>query len=209
MGNHPTTHYSQAKYEQRHWKGGVGGRQSQQGSALQTTGSHFSIGTGRNRNQYATTYNTITGRAPQNQYQKLKDEDIAAKRTHLMLGKAHNANFVTTNSKVYQSKANGHQEIDKNFVYNIKTNHFEYGDTRPQTFAQLKQHYTSSANLNYNNKGNAANLRSKLDESKKNDLRRNHFAIGGNSAFVIESTMSKQYRPASAMQRVDCKPALN
>ena len=63
--------------------------------------------------------------------------------------------------------------------------------------------------MNYNNKGNAASVRSKLDESKKNDLRRNHFSIGGNSAFVIETTMSKQFRPASAIQRVDCKPALN
>lgn len=26
MGNHPTTHYSQAKYEQRHWKGSVGAK---------------------------------------------------------------------------------------------------------------------------------------------------------------------------------------
>ena len=62
-------------------------------------------------------------------------DDIPAKRTHLMLGKAYKANFVTTNSKVYSEKTEGHQKIDKNFVYNIKTNHFDYGDTRPKTFA--------------------------------------------------------------------------
>ena len=42
--------------------------------------------------------------------------------------------------------------------------------------------YQSMTKASYNNKGDASLIRSKLDEDKKNDLRRNHFEIGGNSA---------------------------
>ena len=135
MGKHPTTHYSQAKYTTKFRDGLTGGRQSQGGSAAQTQATNFNIGTGRNRFQYATTYNTITGQAPLHNASRATLDDVPAKRTHIMLGRAHKASFVTTNSKIYDSKSHGSQAIDKNFVYNIKTNHFEYGDTRPQSFA--------------------------------------------------------------------------
>ena len=133
-------------------------------------------------------------------------DDIPAKRTHIMLGKAYKANFISTNQKTFLPKGSGHQAIDKNFVHNIKTNHFDYGDTRPQSFAQLKQHYTSQSNLNFNNKGDPNSVRSVLDQAKKDDLRTNHFTIGGNSASVMATSMNKQYRPATAVQRVECKP---
>ena len=136
-------------------------------------------------------------------------DDVPAKRTHIMLGKAFKSNYITTHQRQYSHKGHGHQPIDKNFVYNIKTNHFDYGDTRPQTFQQIKSHYTSQANLNYNNKGDASSIRSVLDEAKKNDLRQNHFTIGGNSASVRGTTMNQQFRPASAAQRVECRPGLN
>lgn len=37
----------------------------------------------------------------------------------------------------------------------------------------------------YNHKGNAAELRAVLDGKKKEDLRINHFEIGGSSANVV------------------------
>jgi hypothetical protein len=61
----------------------------------------------------------------------------------------------------------------------------------------------------YDFKGMANKLSAKLDESQKDDLRRNHFEVGGNTAKVFESTVSKQYRPLTAQQRGECKPALN
>ena len=138
MGKHPTTHYSQAAHSTRVREGLQGGRQDKQGSAAQTNGTNFNIGTGRNRNQYATTYNTITGQAPLHQASRVTLDDVAAKKTNIMLGKPYRSSFVTTNNRVYEPKSHGSQAIDKNFVYDIKTNHFEYGDTRRQSFAQIR-----------------------------------------------------------------------
>lgn len=190
MGKHPTTHYSQSQFTTRLREGLTGGKQHQTISAAQTCGSNFKIGTGRNRFQYATTYNTITGQAPLHTAERARMDDVPAKRTHIMLGKAYRASYVTTHNKCFSHKGKSIQAIDKNFVYNIKTNHFEYGDTTPQTFQQLKQHYTSQSNLMYNNKGNPNTVRSVLDQAKKDDLRANHFTIGGNSANSRGTTMN-------------------
>ena len=74
---------------------------------------------------------------------------------------------------------------------------------------QLNRHYMSNAKAAYGYKGDATKICAKLDEAKKNDLRRNHFFIGGNSANVINSSNSTVFRPLSAKQRVESKPALN
>jgi hypothetical protein len=67
----------------------------------------------------------------------------------------------------------------------------------------------SNAKAAYGYKGDAAKIQAKLDEAKKNDLRRNHFVIGGNSANVTATSNSTVFRPMSAKQRVESKPALN
>ena len=41
-------------------------------------------------------------------------------------------------------------------------------------------------------------IRANLDQKKRDDLRLNHFNIGGNSANVTKTTMEKSFRPASA-----------
>lgn len=63
--------------------------------------------------------------------------------------------------------------------------------------------------MKFNLKGNASQLRAKLDETKKNDLRRNHFTIGGPTANFKNTTSNLQYRPMTATQRVESRPSLN
>jgi len=47
-------------------------------------------------------------------------------------------------------------------------------------------------------KGNAAEIRSTLDESKKNDLRTNHFDIGGRTSNYKNTTAGLSFRPSTA-----------
>ena len=83
------------------------------------------------------------------------------------------------------------------------------GHERPKSLFQVKNHYLSESNVKFNNKGNACQLRAKLDESKKKDLRQNHFEIGGPTAAFKSTTASLQYRPLTAHQRENARPALN
>ena len=62
--------------------------------------------------------------------------------------------------------------VNKDFIANIKTHHFDVGNPRPRTLIEAKKHYLSETNLSYNNKGNAAKLRSVLDAKKKADQAR-------------------------------------
>ena len=52
-------------------------------------------------------------------------------------------------------------------------------------------------------------LKAKLDQAKKDDLRTNHFTIGGPSAAIKKSSSMVQFVPASVQQRVECRPTLN
>jgi len=45
--------------------------------------------------------------------------------------------------------------VNRDFIANIKANHFEYGDTRPQSAAAINNHYQSLTKSNYNHKGDA------------------------------------------------------
>ncbi len=67
----------------------------------------------------------------------------------------------------------------------------------------------SESNIKYNFKGEAQTIRSKLDESKKRDLRQNHFDIGGPSCSFKVPTATLAYRPGTAKERVDARPTLN
>lgn len=63
-------------------------------------------------------------------------------------------------------------EADKEFIKHIKSNHFEFvgKDTKGQ--------YCTVSMQNFDHKGDASKIRAKLDESKKEDLRRCHFDTG-------------------------------
>lgn len=99
--------------------------------------------------------------------------------------------------------------VNKDFIANIKTHHFDVGNPRPRTLIEAKKHYLSETNLSYNNKGNAAKLRSVLDAKKKADLRANHFEIGGRTADYKQPMSKLDFRPTTAKERANARTALN
>ena len=50
---------------------------------------------------------------------------------------------------------------------------------------------------NFNHKGDASKIRAKLDESKKEDLRRSHFDVGHQS-YPLVSLATTSFRPMTA-----------
>ena len=80
------------------------------------------------------------------------------------------------------------QQVNKDFAHNIKSSHFDFGNSKTLTKVQKDNHYNSLTKVSYNFKGNALKLKSQLDKAKKDDLRLNHFSIGGPSAAIKRST---------------------
>ena len=76
----------------------------------------------------------------------------------------------------------------------IKKSNFQYGGK------DLKSNspYTTVSSATYNNKGNPLKIKSTLDTEKANDLRVNHFEIGGTTANTKTSVAKASYRPSSA-----------
>jgi hypothetical protein len=101
------------------------------------------------------------------------------------------------------------QQVNKDFAHNIKASHFEYGNGRPPTEIQKANHYKSLTTASYNHKGNAISLKAKLDQAKKDDLRSNHFTIGGPSAAIKRSTSQLSFQPATKLQSIHARPTLN
>lgn len=123
-----------------------------------------------------------------------------AKKTSVALGKGNKYGFVTTNQRVYPNKDPNQrqQPVNKDFAAQIKASHFDIGSTRPRSAYQNARHYLSEAKVNFDCKGNAMSIKANLDQKKKDDLRKNHFGIGGCSA-DFKMPMSKlQYRPGTA-----------
>lgn len=58
----------------------------------------------------------------------------------------------------------------------------------------------------YNNKGNPAHIKARLDAEKAHDLRTNHFTIGGGTANVCRSMQQLGFRPQSAKEMKDARP---
>ena len=83
------------------------------------------------------------------------------------------------------------------------------GSSFPKSLFEVKKHYLSEVNVKFNHKGNAGQLRAKLDEAKKADLRANHFEIGGPTADFKNTMSQNQFRPMTAKQRTDARPVLN
>ena len=52
----------------------------------------------------------------------------------------------------------------------------------------LEDQYKTISSLIYNFKGDPQKVRSVLDQQKREDLRTNHFEIGGSSANIVQST---------------------
>lgn len=97
------------------------------------------------------------------------------------------------------------QALNRQMSEKIKRENFEYGC---KEFTPLNRH-TSVTKLNHNNKGNPLEIRTQLDVNQKNDLRSNHFEIGGTSAKITQSTNAMKLRPTSLGSLKESKQQLD
>ena len=96
--------------------------------------------------------------------------EIRAKITSVHLGKGNQGyNFLTTHGRTYPNKDPNAAIVppNKDFIASIKSHHFDVGPNKPRDSYEMTSAYTSEAKLKYNMKGNAAEIRSTLDEAKK------------------------------------------
>lgn len=108
---------------------------------------------------------------------------------------------MTTNSRVYPEKDpnSAIAKPNKDFIASIKSSHFDIATNNGRrSSAQVANHFTSLTIKDYNHKGNAAEIRSTLDEAKKTDLRTNHFEIGGRTSNYKNTTAGLSFRPSTA-----------
>lgn len=153
--------------------------------------------------QYGTTYGLITGPDRLVKSNSQLDE-ITAKKVSIELGRGNQYGFTTTNQRSFapHDPSQAYQQPNKDFIHNIRASHFEYGDPRLKSAKPP----TSETKVSYNYKGSACSIRSKLDTQKKNDLRNNHFAIGGPTANFKNTTVNVSYRPGTTAERVNSRP---
>jgi hypothetical protein len=52
-------------------------------------------------------------------------------------------------------------------------------------------------------------VKPKIDQKQLNDLRKNHWPIGGPTASILETTSSKNLRPGTAVERDLARPKVD
>lgn len=130
--------------------------------------------------QFNSTYKDVTAQTVRNslghRYQKINIHELPATQTSINLGQGHRNPFLTMNQKAYGPKSVTRSNADKDFISNIKANHFEYGNHKMLgDHDALQAQYQSMTKASYNFKGDARDAQAQLDVAKKEDLRRNHF----------------------------------
>lgn len=93
------------------------------------------------------------------------------------------------NQATYRPLDYSKAQADKDFEKKIRSNHFDLGMGNA-----IPGQYKSVAHSAHDHKGNAEDIRSKLDTGRMNDLRASHFNIGGNEHH-LKTTMQTSYRP--------------
>jgi hypothetical protein len=188
MGKHPTTMNSQSRHVMLPRPGLQSGMQNKIGSKQKSQSSNFSIGIRYEpRTQFATTYQKQCGQRNSGPYGRTTLDDIPAKKTSILLGKTNRNGYVTTSMRTHTTLQRP-PSVNQDFKHEIKASHFEYGNGRAMTSLDKQNHFVSLTGASYTHKGNAVSVKAKLDQSKKEDLRRNHFTIGGPSANIKKST---------------------
>lgn len=128
-----------------------------------------------------------------------------------MRGRNSYSAFATTNQLVnqgtsYAKRSVSQLRVDQGFIQSIKDNHFDYGIKNAYN---PNAHFQSVTANSHNLKGDASAIRPKLDSAQLNDLRKNHFNIGGPSAKVTNTSNFYALRPGTAVARKDARPELN
>lgn len=107
---------------------------------------------------------------------------LTAKRTSVTLGNANNGQPCSINvSDYHASKLKNAESREKNTLGDqIKKANFEYGSSHLASGTP----YATISKSNHGDKGNPMKQRATLDAEKANDLRCNHFTIGGPTANI-------------------------
>lgn len=155
------------------------------------------------RNHYQTTYNQISSRKPLQERTTLSQQ---AKQSSIILGHGHN-NYQSVTTSDYSKEALKQAEILKrnSLGDQIKKSNFQYGGKALKSDCP----YTTVSSVTYNNKGNPTKIKATLDSAKANDLRTNHFDIGGPTANTKTSVAKASYRPSSAQQMLEARPQVD
>jgi hypothetical protein len=122
------------------------------------------------------------------------NKNIAKEGSHFQIGDGSRPIGKSQNQVTYRELDPTASKIDYDFVQKIKSNHFELG-----TGSTLPGQYRSVTQGAFNDKGNPAEIKAKLDEQRKNDLTASHFKVGGDKV-PMRSTMQGSYVPMVASQ---------
>lgn len=138
---------------------------------------------------------------------KLDKSAIPATKTSVTLGHRSSGIYQTTNGLNFNVRNAYASNVtsNKDFIHDIKSAHFSTGDGRPRSAVATNYHYTSNMHHSFSFKGDASKIAAKLDPGQKDDLRRNHFDVGG-SANIAISTVALTFKPLTADQRAESKP---
>jgi hypothetical protein len=139
-----------------------------------------------------------------NQARQEMGEPFAKKTSVTMRGRNSYAAFATTNQITNGNTTDAKRSMtqlraDNSFVQSIKDNHWDYGIKGAY---KPHNHFQSVSSNYHNSKGCAMDVKPKIDQKQLNDLRKNHWPIGGPTASILETTSSKNLRPGTAMERV-------
>lgn len=108
--------------------------------------------------------------------------------SHFQIGDASRPLERSVNQSTYRGLPNVASKADKDAELKIRDNHFELGDG-----SVIPGQYKSVTQAAFDFKGNANDIRSKLDMDRKNDLTASHFKIGADKV-RMKSTMQASYR---------------
>jgi len=114
-------------------------------------------------------------------------ESIAKQGSHFQIGDSKRPIGKSQHQITYQPLDYSASVPDKEFEKRIRSNHFDLGLGNA-----LPGQYTSVMHAAHDHKGNAQDIRSKLDTQRKNDLTASHFKVGGDSV-KMRSTMQASY----------------
>jgi hypothetical protein len=128
--------------------------------------THFTLGqTHKLENGYQSMYSAANASKGPRVGNRIDPNDLIATKTSINLGKQSGNRFCTTSGRQYIDQPYGVTVANKDFIHDIKSNHFDTRDGRPRSAAQTNYHYTSNAHASFNYKGQASQLAAKLDES--------------------------------------------
>jgi hypothetical protein len=159
----------------------IGNRHATQASSLRIGDPSLA------NNFFQTTYEVANQSRPIGN-NTMQTDTIGKQGSHFQIGDSSKPMGRSVNQATYRPMNYGSAAPDKEFEKNIKRNHFDLGMGN-----SIPGQYKSVAQSAHDFKGNAQDIRSKLDTDRKNDLTASHFKVGGDRV-RMKSTMQASFR---------------